>query len=231
MSSESAQILRFVIFFMFFFSSRRRHTRYIGDWSSDVCSSDLQHEDATFAATDVEEGVVLDAAGKRLLPLFEDSAEARGSGSPVGIDVVVVRVPGGQVFGEEQAAGIDSVFEIERGGGDRGREKLAVQPLAEDPDGAPRAVGAKSIAEALDRRRGSHIGIIREPLRIRKEAVKKNLPLHTLRKSFLRQRSQLGRKQTAVNARAKATEVRLVEAWRGKRGGKGPEHAGEGAGG
>src|SRR5437879_7304335 len=27
---------------MFFFSSRRRHTRYIGDWSSDVCSSDLE---------------------------------------------------------------------------------------------------------------------------------------------------------------------------------------------
>src|SRR5437762_5481163 len=25
----------------FFFSSRRRHTRYIGDWSSEVCSSDL----------------------------------------------------------------------------------------------------------------------------------------------------------------------------------------------
>src|SRR5437762_10771192 len=27
--------------YQFFFSSRRRHTRYIGDWSSDVCSSDL----------------------------------------------------------------------------------------------------------------------------------------------------------------------------------------------
>src|SRR5437764_1504059 len=27
-------------FHAFFFSSRRRHTRYIGDWSSDVCSSD-----------------------------------------------------------------------------------------------------------------------------------------------------------------------------------------------
>src|SRR5690348_18503941 len=26
----------------FFFSSRRRHTRWTGDWSSDVCSSDLQ---------------------------------------------------------------------------------------------------------------------------------------------------------------------------------------------
>src|SRR5437762_9776662 len=31
----------FNLFFFFFFSSRRRHTRYIGDWSSDVCSSDL----------------------------------------------------------------------------------------------------------------------------------------------------------------------------------------------
>src|SRR5207248_6355093 len=28
-------------FFSFFFSSRRRHTRSYGDWSSDVCSSDL----------------------------------------------------------------------------------------------------------------------------------------------------------------------------------------------
>src|SRR5438876_8401349 len=27
--------------FYFFFSSRRRHTRWTGDWSSDVCSSDL----------------------------------------------------------------------------------------------------------------------------------------------------------------------------------------------
>src|SRR5438094_10396685 len=28
--------------FLFFFSSRRRHTRSYGDWSSDVCSSDLE---------------------------------------------------------------------------------------------------------------------------------------------------------------------------------------------
>src|SRR5438045_9754835 len=28
-------------FFFFFFSSRRRHTRCLSDWSSDVCSSDL----------------------------------------------------------------------------------------------------------------------------------------------------------------------------------------------
>src|SRR5437879_10236051 len=37
-----------------FLSSRRRHTRYIGDWSSDVCSSDL-HWSRSF-----EQGVGLD---------------------------------------------------------------------------------------------------------------------------------------------------------------------------
>src|ERR1022692_5114781 len=31
----------FDVFCVFFFSSRRRHTRLQGDWSSDVCSSDL----------------------------------------------------------------------------------------------------------------------------------------------------------------------------------------------
>src|SRR5690606_10765139 len=32
---------RFSDFVIFFFSSRRRHTRFSRDWSSDVCSSDL----------------------------------------------------------------------------------------------------------------------------------------------------------------------------------------------
>src|SRR5207253_8153997 len=31
-----------LIYFFFFFSSRRRHTRWPRDWSSDVCSSDLE---------------------------------------------------------------------------------------------------------------------------------------------------------------------------------------------
>src|ERR1035441_10786946 len=30
-----------ILFIFFFFSSRRRHTRCLSDWSSDVCSSDL----------------------------------------------------------------------------------------------------------------------------------------------------------------------------------------------
>src|SRR5690348_18000423 len=43
------------VFFFFFFSSRRRHTRWTGDWSSDVCSSDLLH------------GVEVDSVGDDLL--------------------------------------------------------------------------------------------------------------------------------------------------------------------
>src|SRR5205085_5316441 len=34
-------VVCFVFFFFFCFSSRRRHTRFDCDWSSDVCSSDL----------------------------------------------------------------------------------------------------------------------------------------------------------------------------------------------
>src|SRR6266516_5365654 len=33
--------MAFAFTFLFFFSSRRWHTRSYGDWSSDVCSSDL----------------------------------------------------------------------------------------------------------------------------------------------------------------------------------------------
>src|SRR5438046_7274729 len=31
----------YIYLLFFFFSSRRRHTRLVSDWSSDVCSSDL----------------------------------------------------------------------------------------------------------------------------------------------------------------------------------------------
>src|SRR5438876_4021263 len=37
------------LFVFFFFSSRRRHTRWTGDWSSDVCSSDLNFLQSLFS--------------------------------------------------------------------------------------------------------------------------------------------------------------------------------------
>src|SRR4030066_2378917 len=41
MTSHSNTMYERKFFFFFFFSSRRRHTRFKWDWSSDVCSSDL----------------------------------------------------------------------------------------------------------------------------------------------------------------------------------------------
>src|SRR5690606_40116635 len=38
--------------FFFFFSSRRRHTRFSRDWSSDVCSSDLNRPPASPSVVD-----------------------------------------------------------------------------------------------------------------------------------------------------------------------------------
>src|ERR1017187_2537439 len=69
---------------VFFFSSRGRHTRYIGDWSSDVCSSDLsrpmltrraagEHRPARAPAAagadrkSVGEGKRVDLGGRRII--------------------------------------------------------------------------------------------------------------------------------------------------------------------
>src|SRR5437870_11794903 len=48
----------------FFFSSRRRHTRWPRDWSSDVCSSDLEPQGELLSALGTE--VHLAAPGQRL---------------------------------------------------------------------------------------------------------------------------------------------------------------------
>src|SRR3712207_7178377 len=44
--------------FSFFFSSRRRHTRYWRDWSSDVCSSDLDDRGLGHGAAEPAQGLV-----------------------------------------------------------------------------------------------------------------------------------------------------------------------------
>src|SRR5437762_6372767 len=70
---------------VFFFSSRRRHTRYIGDWSSDVCSSDLvaavhRHDAGAAEAEVVLEGDLgaFDLAGVGLAAQLPDQLGALG---------------------------------------------------------------------------------------------------------------------------------------------------------
>src|SRR5437879_2001873 len=56
---------------VFFFSSRRRHTRYIGDWSSDVCSSDLAAAGIALAVKmDVADAEQVKAGFKQVIEKF-----------------------------------------------------------------------------------------------------------------------------------------------------------------
>src|SRR5437762_2938394 len=59
----------------FFFSSRRRHTRYIGDWSSDVCSSDLADENRIDPRAHIKES-------HHLRDLMDDIRQARQKAKP-----------------------------------------------------------------------------------------------------------------------------------------------------
>src|SRR5438876_2469753 len=66
-------------FLLFFFSSRRRHTRWTGDWSSDVCSSDLKAGGVKLCSTDA----VVRQAAKDLLGKTLVTAQTGAEGLPV----------------------------------------------------------------------------------------------------------------------------------------------------
>src|SRR6266850_6548269 len=75
----------------FFFSSRRRHTRLQGDWSSDVCSSDLalmavRGEDAWFAGAMATLAVLAGA----VLGLAMGAASGGALGGALGLGVGAV---------------------------------------------------------------------------------------------------------------------------------------------
>src|SRR2546426_2703211 len=55
-----------LISLFFFFSSRRRHTRLQGDWSSDVCSSDLLYDAEASAEGSQADGLL--AESRKAIP-------------------------------------------------------------------------------------------------------------------------------------------------------------------
>src|SRR2546426_9838215 len=59
------------VILVFFFSSRRRHTRLQGDWSSDVCSSDLRTA-TSIAAADAFGSDVRQGREQEIAVLFAD---------------------------------------------------------------------------------------------------------------------------------------------------------------
>src|SRR5690606_40797604 len=86
--------MRTVRYAIFFFSSRRRHTSFSRDWSSDVCSSDLALEaaegrpwsvlDARFVRPLDREAVLEAAACGALLTVEEGVAGGRSEERRVG---------------------------------------------------------------------------------------------------------------------------------------------------
>src|SRR5699024_11265927 len=70
-----------IAFFFFFFSSRRRHTRSKRDWSSDVCSSDLDIFNDGFGVTFVGFGIDIETVF--MFPVAESLALFERGADPV----------------------------------------------------------------------------------------------------------------------------------------------------
>src|SRR5436305_6039798 len=82
----------FCSFVFFFFSSRRRHTRCGRDWSSDVCSSDLDY--AMFADA-VAPGIVLAQAIGRWGNYFNQELFGTPSKLPWALEIAPAKRPAG----------------------------------------------------------------------------------------------------------------------------------------
>src|SRR5438876_11289878 len=104
MSAEYVLSLR-LVFFFFFFSSRRRHTRWTGDWSSDVCSSDLSSVAVRAAPTQLRDAWTTCGTPRRNRSC-RHRARTRGAAGPQSGAVPVERIrfwprrPGGTEPGE-----------------------------------------------------------------------------------------------------------------------------------
>src|SRR2546422_5728496 len=76
--------------FFFFFSSRRRHTRCSRDWSSDVCSSDL--EGHNLSNDDIKKGLRIRTIKNEIVPMLCGSA-FKNKGVQAMLDAVIDYLP------------------------------------------------------------------------------------------------------------------------------------------
>src|SRR5438094_9091101 len=65
-----------ILWSVFFFSSRRRHTRSYGDWSSDVCSSDLDNRDKNPSLTVEQNAAMIEPGLEQATDAFKKTVYA-----------------------------------------------------------------------------------------------------------------------------------------------------------
>ena len=98
---------------MVFFSSRRRHTRCICDWSSDVCSSDLTHGQDLFSSGHGPESRL-----KNVDPVdFSGPGKTQGPGQCLGLDNLceMLAAGRGKLFGIRQTRKLEPGRQNNRG--------------------------------------------------------------------------------------------------------------------
>src|SRR2546427_6415301 len=128
-----------MIFYFFFFSSRRRHTRFDCDWSSDVCSSDL--DKALLSDAFAPLALVLPAVTGAIAGMTADADRMRAAldASLRATDLADLLVQAGVPFRESHGLVGRLVREAERTGVPLDRVPAAVAAAVHP--GPPAAVG------------------------------------------------------------------------------------------
>src|SRR5437899_4801971 len=113
----------------FFFSSRRRHTRCLSDWSSDVCSSDLALQEQNYSRllSDVTKEVIEVNEPEQASEAIARAFHLAESGTPGPVAVILPE----DIFDDETETQLD-----------RPRPRVVAGPRAED---------LERLAEMLDR--------------------------------------------------------------------------------
>src|SRR5690606_39860789 len=114
-------VLGVVLVCFFFSSSRRRHTRFSRDWSSDVCSSDLywRETEAGLEITVIDDGPGISERDQARIfeAFYQGEARRQGSykGTGLGLSIVweCMTAQGGRAYvRNEQGRGAAFILEL-----------------------------------------------------------------------------------------------------------------------
>src|SRR3989449_3135448 len=213
---------------VFFFSSRRRHTRCSRDWSSDVCSSDLDDDRAVHrrpgrAAPDVPCAAraagclaggglmaadALDGDVRGLRP----SGRGGGNGDPLGYRPVRSAGTGGDVSGDAFHLTPHDVRKQEFRRSLRGYEPLGVDDFrVRVADELERILREKSVLEERLAALGEQLSVYRERERAMNEALVAAQQLREETRAAAQREAQVIVREAEAEARRVVEEARAAQ--------------------